>query len=84
MVSTSPSITPVFGTQSGEVESKGGELEFVARIHDQLSINGSYSYTRTEVLASGTLLRSRGLHLRRGPAGHRHGGAQVLIYRPQL
>lgn len=54
VVSTSPSITPVFGTQSGEVESKGGELEFVARIHDQLSINGSYSYTKTEVLASST------------------------------
>ncbi len=29
VVSTVPAITPVFGTQSGEVESKGGELELV-------------------------------------------------------
>lgn len=55
VVSTSPSITPVFGTQSGEVESKGGEIEFVARFHDQLSINGSYSYNKTEVTKSAFL-----------------------------
>ena len=55
VVSTSPSITPVFGTQTGEVESKGGELEFVARFHDQLAINGSYSYNKTEVTKSATL-----------------------------
>ncbi|MEZ5498103.1 MAG: TonB-dependent siderophore receptor [Steroidobacteraceae bacterium] len=54
VVSTLPSITPVFGTQSGEVEVKGGELEFVARLHEQLSINGSYSYTKSEVTKSGT------------------------------
>jgi len=54
VVSTSPSITPVFGTQSGEVESKGGEIEFVARFYDRLSINGSYTYDKTEVLASST------------------------------
>ena len=54
VVSTLPSITPVFGTQSGEVEVKGGEIEFVARFHDRLSINGSYSYNKSEVLKSGT------------------------------
>lgn len=54
VVSTSPSITPVSGTQSGEVEVYGGEVEFVARIRDQLSINGSYSYTHSEVTRSGT------------------------------
>lgn len=54
VVSTLPSITPVFGTQTGEVEVKGGELEFVARIHDQLSINGSYSYNESEVTKSST------------------------------
>jgi iron complex outermembrane receptor protein len=52
VVSTEPSITPVFGTQSGEVQVKGGELEFVARIHDQLAINGSYSYNQSEVTQS--------------------------------
>jgi iron complex outermembrane receptor protein len=54
VVSTLPSITPVFGTQSGEVESRGGEIEFVARFYDRLSINGSYTYDKTEVLASST------------------------------
>jgi iron complex outermembrane receptor protein len=44
----------VFGTQTGEVEVKGGELEFVARFHDQLSINGSYSYNDSAVLKSST------------------------------
>ena len=54
VVSTTASVTPVFGTQSGEVEVKGAELEFVARFHEQLSINGSYSYNKSEVLASST------------------------------
>ena len=54
VVSTLPSITPVFGTQSGEVESKGGEIEVVARIHEQLAINASYTYNKTEVLESST------------------------------
>ena len=49
VVSTSPSITPVFGTQAGEVEVYGGEAEFVARIRDQISLNGSYTYTHSEV-----------------------------------
>lgn len=54
VVQTSPSITPVFGTQVGEVEVWGGELEFVARIRDQWSINGSYSYNHSEVIESST------------------------------
>lgn len=52
IVSTSPSVTPVFGTQSGEVEVKGGELELVTRFRDRLSINASYSYTDSEVTES--------------------------------
>jgi iron complex outermembrane receptor protein len=52
IVSTSPSVSPVFGTQSGEVEVYGGELEFVARIHNQLAFNGSYSYNHSKVLRS--------------------------------
>lgn len=46
---TSP---PLAATQSGEVEVKGAEIELVARIREQLSINGSYSYTDSEVLDS--------------------------------
>lgn len=54
VVSTTPSVSPVYGTASGEVEVYGGEVEFVARIHDQLSINGSYSYNHSRVLKSNT------------------------------
>ena len=54
VVQTAPSITPVFGTQVGEVEVWGGELEFVARIRDQWSINGSYSYNHSKVTESST------------------------------
>lgn len=53
IVSTGTSIVPVFGTQTGEVEVKGGELEVVARIRDQLSINASYSYNDSEVTKDG-------------------------------
>jgi len=49
VVSTSPSTTPVFGTQAGEVEVKGFETEFVTRLNEQLSINGSYTYTDSKV-----------------------------------
>lgn len=49
VVSTRTQITPLFGVQTGEVKVKGGELEIVARIREQLSINGSYSYTDSEV-----------------------------------
>lgn len=52
LVATQNGLTPVFGTQVGEVESKGGEFEFVTRIREQLSINASYSYTDTEVTKS--------------------------------
>ena len=52
VVTTAPTVTPVSGTQVGAVEVHGGEVELVARIRDQLSINGSYSYNHSEVLAS--------------------------------
>lgn len=44
--------TPIGGTQAGEVEVYGAELELVARIHDQFSINGSYSYNHSEVTSN--------------------------------
>ena len=56
IVSSAPSVTPVFGTQTGEVEVNGLELELVSRINDALSINASYSYTDSEVTASSTLV----------------------------
>ncbi|WP_380876085.1 ferrichrome receptor FiuA [Sphingomonas sp. DBB INV C78] len=43
---------PIGSTQSGEVEVWGGELELVARIREQISINGSYSYNNSEVKKS--------------------------------
>jgi len=52
VVVSTPSVTPVAGTQSGEVEVRGGEIELVARIRDQWTINGSYSYNRSKILAS--------------------------------
>ena len=52
VVQTTASTVPVFGTQAGEVEVYGGEVEVVARIRDQLSINASYSYNHSEVLSS--------------------------------
>lgn len=54
LVSTSPSITPVFGTQLGEVEVNGIEFEAVSRINDSLSINASFSVTDSEVTKSQT------------------------------
>jgi iron complex outermembrane receptor protein len=41
--------TPVSGTQAGEVEVKGLELELVSRINEQLSVNAAYSYNHSEV-----------------------------------
>lgn len=41
--------TPVSGTQAGEVEVKGLELELVSRINEQLSLNAAYSYNHSEV-----------------------------------
>ena len=52
IVSLSPSVTPVFGTQTGAVEVYGAEAELVARFRQQLSINGSYTYTRSRVTRS--------------------------------
>jgi iron complex outermembrane receptor protein len=40
---------PIGGSQSGLVKVSGGELELVARIRDQLSLNGALSYTHSEV-----------------------------------
>ena len=54
IVSTAPSVTPVSGTQTGEVEVNGVELELVSRINDALSINAAYSYTDSEVVDSAT------------------------------
>jgi iron complex outermembrane receptor protein len=54
VVSTAPSVTPVFGTQTGEVEVYGAEFEVVTRIREQLAINASYSYTHSEVKKSST------------------------------
>lgn len=50
LVNVQSGQTPMFGRQIGEVASRGGELEVVARLHDQWSINASYSYTETEVV----------------------------------
>jgi len=41
-----------FNVQAGEVEVKGIELEGVARFNERLSLNGSYSYTDSEVTKS--------------------------------
>ena len=38
-----------FSVQTGEVEVRGVELEAVARINEQLNINGSYTYTDSNV-----------------------------------
>lgn len=54
VVQTYTAITPVFGRQVGEVEVWGAELEAVARIRDQWSINGAYSYNDSEVTKSST------------------------------
>jgi iron complex outermembrane recepter protein len=54
IVSTAPSVTPVFGTQTGEVEVNGLELELVSRFNDSLSLNASYSFTDSEITASAT------------------------------
>ena len=52
VVTTLAALTPVSGTQSGEVEVYGGEAELVARIRDQLTVNASYSYNCSRVVAS--------------------------------
>lgn len=42
----------LFNVQTGEVRVKGIELEGVARFYERLSLNGSYSYTDSEVIRS--------------------------------
>lgn len=49
VVTTTPSALPVFGQQTGRVRVRGGEVELVARIRNQWTVNGSYSYTDSEV-----------------------------------
>ncbi len=55
--------TPAFGTQGGRVEVYGGELELVARIRDQLSINAAYSYNHSRVKSSPNALGDIGAPL---------------------
>ena len=51
-VLTNDTAHAFFSVQTGEVEVKGAELEAVARVHERLSINASYSYTDSEVTRS--------------------------------
>jgi iron complex outermembrane receptor protein len=51
-VSEQVGITPVSAEQGGLVEVYGGEVELVARVHEQLSINASYSYNHSKVKSS--------------------------------
>ena len=62
---TSPQlgISPVFVTQGGNVEVYGVEAELVARIHQQLTINASASYTHSEVKSSASEPADVGLPL---------------------
>lgn len=52
VVSVGAGTTPVFGTQSGEVEVQGFEFELVTRIDDRITFNAAYSYTDSEVTES--------------------------------
>jgi iron complex outermembrane receptor protein len=47
---------PFFSVQTGQVNVKGVELETVARIHERLSLNASYTYTDTNVNSTGLQL----------------------------
>lgn len=51
-VLTQDTVNPGFSVQTGEVTSKGLELEVVARIRQQLSINASYTYLDAKVSES--------------------------------
>lgn len=51
-VLTPDNANPGFSLQTGEVTSKGLELEVVARIRQQLSINASYTYLDAKVTES--------------------------------
>lgn len=52
LVTSVPVGAPVSSIQTGEVEVTGVELEAVARIREQLSINASYTYSDGEVTES--------------------------------
>jgi iron complex outermembrane recepter protein len=56
VVTVGANLTPLNGTQAGKVEVWGGELELVARIREQLSINASYSYNHSRVKDSATAI----------------------------
>jgi iron complex outermembrane receptor protein len=51
-VLTQDTVNPGFSVQTGEVTSKGLELEVVARIRQQLSVNASYTYLDAKVSES--------------------------------
>ncbi|MGD9810788.1 MAG: TonB-dependent siderophore receptor [Sphingobium sp.] len=62
VLDTSPGAGPFDQVQLGGVKVKGIELEGVARFNDQLSINGSYSYTDAKISKS-TVVTDIGLRL---------------------
>lgn len=51
-VLTTDPANSFFQVQTGEVEVKGVELEFVGRFQERLSLNASYTYTDSEVTRS--------------------------------
>ncbi|MCG2842626.1 TonB-dependent siderophore receptor [Sandaracinobacter sp. RS1-74] len=62
--------------QTGEVESKGFELELVTRIREQLSVNASYSYTDARITESNIVLEQDA----RLPAQPRHKASLFVDY----
>ena len=52
VVQTGGGFIPVAASQVGKVKAKGAEIEFVARVRDQWTVNGAYSYTDAEVTES--------------------------------
>jgi iron complex outermembrane receptor protein len=52
VTAASTSQMPSGATQVGKIDVWGGEAEVVARIRDQWTINGSYSYTKTTIRES--------------------------------
>ncbi|MEQ1867481.1 MAG: TonB-dependent receptor, partial [Micropepsaceae bacterium] len=53
VVTPGPDVRYPFGTtQVGEVEVQGIELEAVARFYERLSLNGSYTFTDSEIVNS--------------------------------
>ena len=77
LVTISSNITPVSGTQTGAVEVYGAEAEIVARIREQLSINGSYTYTHSEVTKNGDFPGAVGAPL---PVTPKHKASLLVDY----